>query len=116
MRQSKFCLAPHGTGFGMRQFDALAAGCVPLIIRVRWEDCKSNGGLIEQVTAAPRLIVPMWMLVDVWIDRKESSCCSEAWLKSEESSSPFHTTTTKIQLKKTLDFMHSTRVSFTGSH
>ncbi|KAL3904391.1 MAG: hypothetical protein SGPRY_011301, partial [Prymnesium sp.] len=112
MRQSKFCLAPHGTGFGMRQFDALAAGCVPLIIRVRWEDCKNNGGLIEQVTTAPRLIVP---LLDMWIDRKGSSCCSEVWLKREESSSPFHATTTKRQLKKTLDFMHSTRVSFTGS-
>ncbi|KAL1522967.1 hypothetical protein AB1Y20_017931 [Prymnesium parvum] len=48
MRHSKFCLAPHGTGFGMRQFDAIAAGCVPLIIRVPWENCKYNGGLLEQ--------------------------------------------------------------------
>ena len=33
-RSSKFCLSPHGTGFGMRQYDALAAGCVPLVIKV----------------------------------------------------------------------------------
>ena len=37
--QSKFCLAPYGTGFGMREYDALLHGCVPLLIRVEWEVC-----------------------------------------------------------------------------
>ena len=45
---SKFCLSPHGTGFGMRQFDAIAHGCVPLIVKVRWEEDPHNGGTLEQ--------------------------------------------------------------------
>ena len=46
LRGAKFCLAPHGTGFGMRQFDALVHGCVPLIVQVRWEDDIHQGGLL----------------------------------------------------------------------
>merc|ERR1712091_343800 len=48
MQSAKFCLAPHGTGFGMRQFDAVLHGCVPLIVKVRWEDDRNNGGVLEQ--------------------------------------------------------------------
>ena len=48
LRNSKFCLAPHGTGFGMRQFDAIAHGCVPLIVKVKWEEDGGNGGELEQ--------------------------------------------------------------------
>ena len=48
LRSSKFCLAPHGTGFGMRQFDAIAHGCVPLIVKVKWEEDPGNGGTLEQ--------------------------------------------------------------------
>jgi hypothetical protein len=48
MANSKFCLAPYGTGFGMREFDALMHGCVPLLIRVRWEDDRANGMTVEQ--------------------------------------------------------------------
>ena len=48
MANSKFCLAPYGTGFGMREFDALMHGCVPLLIRVRWEDDQANGMVVEQ--------------------------------------------------------------------
>ena len=48
LRTSKFCLAPHGTGFGMRQFDAIAHGCVPLIVKVKWEEDPGNGGTLEQ--------------------------------------------------------------------
>ena len=48
LRRSKFCLAPHGTGFGMRQFDAVVHGCVPLIVRVRYDDDEANGGTLEQ--------------------------------------------------------------------
>lgn len=48
LTSSKFCLAPHGTGFGMRQFDAVLHGCVPLIVKVRWEDDRNNGGVLEQ--------------------------------------------------------------------
>jgi len=32
VKASKFCLAQHGVGFGMRQFNAIAAGCVPLVV------------------------------------------------------------------------------------
>ena len=49
VRSSKFCLAQHGVGFGMRQFNAIAAGCVPLIIVVRPEDDREFGGTLEQV-------------------------------------------------------------------
>ncbi len=49
VRSSKFCFAPHGVGFGMRQFNAIAAGCVPLIIEVRPADDKEFGGALEQV-------------------------------------------------------------------
>mgnify|MGYP001455290065 CR=1 FL=1 len=47
-RRAKFCLAPHGTGFGMRQYDALAAGCVPLIIDVPSNEDPEWGGDLEQ--------------------------------------------------------------------
>ena len=48
VRASKFCLAPHGVGFGMRQFNAIAAGCVPLIIDVTPDDDREFGGTLEQ--------------------------------------------------------------------
>jgi hypothetical protein len=49
VKGSKFCLAQHGVGFGMRQFNAIAAGCVPLVIQVRPEDDGIFGGTLEQV-------------------------------------------------------------------
>jgi hypothetical protein len=49
VKGSKFCLAQHGVGFGMRQFNAIAAGCVPLVVQVRPEDDPIFGGTLEQV-------------------------------------------------------------------
>ncbi len=37
--RSKFCLAPHGSGFGMRLTIAITFGCIPVIIQVRKEAC-----------------------------------------------------------------------------
>ena len=51
--QSKFCLAPYGTGFGMREFDAIVDGCVPLLVHVTWEDDKLNGGEVRAIHPEP---------------------------------------------------------------
>lgn len=51
----------------MRQFDALAAGCVPLIIRVRYEDCKDNGGELEQ---AFEEVIP-WDAFSLYLNRSQ---------------------------------------------
>lgn len=39
LQQSKFCLAPSGMGFSTRVYEAIAQGCVPLIIQ---DDPDSN--------------------------------------------------------------------------
>ena len=33
MLRARFCLAPSGTGFGMRAYHALILGCVPVVIQ-----------------------------------------------------------------------------------
>eukprot|EP00899_Mesostigma_viride_P022446 jgi/Mesvir1/3386/Mv05088-RA.2 len=33
MRSSLFCLAPSGTGFGVRQYSAIMNGCIPVIVQ-----------------------------------------------------------------------------------
>ena len=68
LRQSKFCLAPHGTGFGMRQFDALLQGCVPLIIKVLWQEDGGNGGTLEQPFAE---VVPWNSIAHVELTRAD---------------------------------------------
>ena len=67
MRNSKFCLAPHGTGFGMRQFDAIAHGCVPLIVKVKWSEDAGNGGTLEQ----PYAEVLPWNALAFYITRAQ---------------------------------------------
>ena len=64
MRASKFCFAPIGVGFGMRQFNALAAGCVPLIIDVPPQDDKEEKlkgvkSLIKYAALSDFMLVPL---------------------------------------------------------
>lgn len=45
-RRSKFCLAPHGHGFGVRLTLAMTHGCVPVIIQDKvWQPYESDGVL-----------------------------------------------------------------------
>jgi hypothetical protein len=34
MRAAKFCFAPYGHGWGMRLSEAVAMGCIPVIVQV----------------------------------------------------------------------------------
>eukprot|EP00965_Chrysotila_dentata_P003099 101348-Pleurochrysis_carterae.AAC.1 len=65
--EAKFCLAPHGTGFGMRQYDAIALGCVPLIIRIPRAEDVQFGGFIEQ----PFEEVLDWREFALFVNRSE---------------------------------------------
>ena len=51
----------------MRQFDAIAHGCVPLIVDVRWEDDAGNGGTLEQPFAE---VVP-WSALALRVTRAQ---------------------------------------------
>jgi len=65
MSDSKFCLAPYGTGFGMREFDSLLLGCVPVLITPSWEDDEWNGGTMEGAFAE---VVP-WSAIAIKLTR-----------------------------------------------
>ena len=42
MLRARFCLAPSGTGFGMRAYHALILGCVPVVIQDDGEHPRVN--------------------------------------------------------------------------
>lgn len=50
MADSQFCLAPTGSGWGIRIVEDLVAGCLPVIIQVRDNGVKLPG-LVAQTVA-----------------------------------------------------------------
>jgi hypothetical protein len=49
MANSQFCLAPTGSGWGIRIVENLVAGCLPVIIQVRDYGIKLPGQLVRTV-------------------------------------------------------------------
>lgn len=53
IRESRFCLAPYGHGYGMRLGQCIFAGSIPVIVQVKLWQLSVSGGFVVLLSTRP---------------------------------------------------------------